>query len=168
MGRRNCSSSTLTNTAIKLTNPFLTRRRKDMVGFLRHEGGASTSAVADSPQLWTSAGEARDVRIVWLHGLFFLSGFPALLYQIVWQRALFAIYGVNIQSVTIVVSAFMLGLGAGSLLGGILSKSRCVPLLQMFGLAELGIGAFGSVSLKILPLGGGLHRRCTPAGDRYH
>jgi hypothetical protein len=43
-----------------------------------------------------------------LYGLFFLSGFPALLYQIVWQRPLFAIYGVNIESVTVVVSAFML------------------------------------------------------------
>ena len=29
-------------------------------------------------------------------GLFFCSGFPALIYQIVWQRALFAIYGVNV------------------------------------------------------------------------
>ena len=40
---------------------------------------------------------------------FFVSGFPALLYQIVWQRALFTIYGVNIESVTMVVTAFMLG-----------------------------------------------------------
>ena len=42
--------------------------------------------------------------------LFFVSGFAALTYQIVWQRALFAIYGINIESVTVVVSAFMLGL----------------------------------------------------------
>lgn len=28
--------------------------------------------------------------------LFFCSGFPALIYQIVWQRVLFAIYGVNV------------------------------------------------------------------------
>src|SRR2546427_2232945 len=54
----------------------------------------------------------------WLCVLFFLSGFPALLYQVVWQRALFTIYGVNIESVTVVVSAFMLGLGLGSLVGG--------------------------------------------------
>jgi spermidine synthase len=54
--------------------------------------------------------------------LFFLSGFPALVYQIVWQRALFSIYGVNIESVTTVVTAFMLGLGFGSLGGGFVSK----------------------------------------------
>src|SRR5947209_13701883 len=53
--------------------------------------------------------------------LFFCSGFPALIYQIVWQRALFAIYGVNVQSVAVVVSAFMLGLGIGRLVGGRLS-----------------------------------------------
>jgi len=50
--------------------------------------------------------------------LFFLSGFPALLYQIVWQRALFTLYGVNIESVTMIVTVFMLGLGLGSLAGG--------------------------------------------------
>ena len=50
--------------------------------------------------------------------LFFASGFPALLYQIVWQRALFAIYGVNVETVTIVVTVFLLGLGLGSLAGG--------------------------------------------------
>ena len=47
----------------------------------------------------------------WMYVLFFCSGFPALIYQIVWQRALFSVYGVNIESVTIVVSAFMFGLG---------------------------------------------------------
>ncbi|MEA2938478.1 MAG: hypothetical protein QOC56_1982, partial [Alphaproteobacteria bacterium] len=40
--------------------------------------------------------------------LFFFSGFPALIYQLTWQRALFRIFGVNIESVTIVVTAFML------------------------------------------------------------
>src|SRR5215469_13605468 len=54
--------------------------------------------------------------------LFFCSGMPALIYQIVWQRALFAIYGVNSESVAVVVCAFMVGLGTGSLMGGWLSE----------------------------------------------
>ena len=29
--------------------------------------------------------------------LFFFSGFPALIYQLTWQRALFRIFGVNIR-----------------------------------------------------------------------
>ncbi len=85
----------------------------------------------------------------WFYLLFFLSGFPALIYQIVWQRTLFAIYGVNIESVTIVVSAFMLGLGLGSLAGGRISKSPSAPLLLLFGGIELGIAAYGMASLPL-------------------
>ena len=84
-----------------------------------------------------------------IYVLFFLSGFPALLYQIVWQRSLFSIYGVNIESVTMVVSAFMLGLGLGSLLGGFVSTAKRIPLLAIFGLVELGIGVFGLASLRL-------------------
>jgi len=82
-----------------------------------------------------------------LYALFFVSGFPALLYQVVWQRALFSIYGVNVESVTVVVTAFMLGLGLGSLLGGWLSTRRSVRRLVAFGVMELLIGLFGAVSL---------------------
>lgn len=83
-----------------------------------------------------------------LIGLFFLSGIPALLYQVVWQRALFAIFGVNVESVAVVVAAFMLGLGLGALAGGRLSRSS-LPLLGVFGAIELGIGAYGAVSLPL-------------------
>jgi spermidine synthase len=81
--------------------------------------------------------------------LFFFSGFPALIYQLTWQRALFRIFGVNIESVTIVVTAFMLGLGLGSLTGGWLSKRRSIPLLPLLATIELMTGAFGVASLKI-------------------
>jgi spermidine synthase len=81
--------------------------------------------------------------------LFFISGFPALIYQIVWQRALFTIYGVNIESVTIVVSAFMLGLGLGSLAGGAVSRIPRLPVLAAFGIVELCIGSFGILSLRL-------------------
>jgi hypothetical protein len=43
--------------------------------------------------------EERPGDSVLLNVLFFCSGVPALIYQVVWQRALFAIYGVNAQSV---------------------------------------------------------------------
>lgn len=85
----------------------------------------------------------------WIYVVFFLSGFAALLYQIVWQRALYAIYGINVESVTMVVTAFMLGLGLGSLAGGVVSKDPKRPVLFMFSLVELGIGLFGAVSLGV-------------------
>ncbi|MBK8998535.1 MAG: hypothetical protein IPM35_22675 [Myxococcales bacterium] len=82
-----------------------------------------------------------------LHAVFVLSGFAALLYQVVWQRSLYAIYGINVESVTVVVTAFMLGLGLGSLAGGAVSKDPRRPALLWFALVELGIGAFGFFSL---------------------
>ncbi|WP_062092514.1 spermine/spermidine synthase domain-containing protein [Caballeronia udeis] len=91
-----------------------------------------------------------------LYVLFFFSGFPALIYQLVWQRALFRIFGVNIESVTIVVTAFMLGLGIGSLAGGWLSKRRGIPLLPLLAVIELLTGIFGTVSLDIFDKVGSL------------
>jgi len=87
--------------------------------------------------------------------LFFLSGFPALIYQLTWQRSLFLVFGVNIESVTIVVTAFMLGLGLGSLAGGWLSKRPNVPPLPLLAAIELLTAAFGAVSLTIFDKAGG-------------
>jgi spermidine synthase len=85
----------------------------------------------------------------WIYVVFFLSGLAALLYQVVWQRALYAIYGINVESVTMVVTAFMLGLGLGSLAGGIVSSDPKRPTLLLFSFVELGIGVFGATSLSI-------------------
>src|SRR6266404_2712741 len=71
--------------------------------------------------LFSPRNASRQKDLVFLSLLFFVSGMPALIYQVVWQRALFAIYGINSQSVAVVVTAFMLGLGVGSLVGGSLS-----------------------------------------------
>jgi spermidine synthase len=84
-----------------------------------------------------------------LSSLFFASGMPALIYQVVWQRALFAIYGVNVESVAVVVSAFMLGLGLGSLLGGRLSARFPRHGILLFGACEMGVAVFGILSLRI-------------------
>jgi len=84
-----------------------------------------------------------------LSGLFLCSGMPAIIYQVVWQRVLFSIYGVNSQSVAVVVSAFMLGLGLGSLLGGRLSMRYPKHCTLLFACAELGVAVFGLASLRI-------------------
>lgn len=88
----------------------------------------------------------------WLFPVFFLSGSAALVYQVVWQRALYAIYGVDILSVTIVVTAFMLGLGLGSLAGGALSRRYPRAAVTLFALSELGIGLYGAFSLRLFAL----------------
>ncbi len=81
--------------------------------------------------------------------LFFFSGFPALVYQLTWQRALFRIFGVNSESVTIVVTAFMLGLGCGSVAGGWVSRRSATPVLLLLAAIEAATGVFGVVSLRI-------------------
>lgn len=99
---------------------------------------------------------AAPTRIRILCILFFFSGFPALIYQLTWQRSLFRIFGVNTESVTIVVTAFMLGLGLGSLAGGWLSKRDGIKPLLLLGIIELATAAFGLVSLSIFDLVGRL------------
>ena len=86
----------------------------------------------------------------WLAFLFFLSGFAALIYQIIWQRVLFASFGVNIESVTVVVSLFMFGLGIGSLVGGVLSKWFPRHAALLFLGCEVAIGAFGLASIPLI------------------
>ncbi len=85
-----------------------------------------------------------------LYLLFFVSGFAALIYQVVWQRALFTAFGVNIETITVIVAVFMFGLGIGSLVGGVLSKWFAHRLLWLFVACELSIGLFGLCSLSLI------------------
>ncbi len=59
-----------------------------------------------------------------------ISGVAALIYQTCWQRALFEGFGVDIESVSIIVSAFMLGLGATA--GGELAERYPDRVVTMF------------------------------------
>jgi predicted membrane-bound spermidine synthase len=81
--------------------------------------------------------------------LFFTSGFAALLYQVIWQRVLALFSGADVYSVTIIVAAFMAGLGCGSLVGGHVAD-RVGPgrRVLIFALAELAVAAFAFVSLS--------------------
>jgi spermidine synthase len=77
----------------------------------------------------------------------FLSGCAALVYQVVWQRLLVIFSGADIYSVTIIVAAYMGGLGAGALAGGRVAD-RIGPRgsLWAFVAAELLVGGFGLIS----------------------
>jgi spermidine synthase len=75
--------------------------------------------------------------------IFFASGFSALLYQVIWQRMLGFFSGADVYSVTIIVAAYMAGMGIGSLTGGYLADrlSRWGNL-ALFAGVELGIALF--------------------------
>ncbi|MBL9131093.1 MAG: fused MFS/spermidine synthase [Verrucomicrobiaceae bacterium] len=76
--------------------------------------------------------------------LFFFSGVAALTYQVAWQRLLVVFAGGDVLSITIIVTAFMTGLGLGSLAGGVLAdKMSPRQNLMLFGVAEALISLFG-------------------------
>ena len=90
-----------------------------------------------------------------VHLVFVISGVSALIYQLVWQRSLMLIYGSNVESVAMVVAAFMTGLGLGSLAGGAVTKRPRVPLVLLFSGAELLVGVYGIFSLRLFHWVGG-------------
>ena len=85
--------------------------------------------------------------IVLASALFLVSGFAALVYQVIWQRVLGIFSGQHIYSITLIVTAFMAGLGFGSLLAGKLADrlTRRGAVLA-FALCELLIGLFALLS----------------------
>jgi len=91
-----------------------------------------------------------NARILLVGIAFFLSGAAALIYQVTWQRLLALHSGVGIYSVAMIVAAFMVGLGLGSHLGGVLSV-RLPPrtALLAFATLELAIGFFGLASGRL-------------------
>ena len=87
-----------------------------------------------------------------LAAIFFISGFSALIYQVCWQRLLFTGFGVDLTSITVIVSVFMAGLGVGAYFGGRIADKFSTRLLIIFCLIELGIGCFGFLSANLILL----------------
>lgn len=81
---------------------------------------------------------------------FFLSGGAGLIYQVAWQRILFSAFGIDLVSVTVIVSAFMLGLGIGAIAGGRIVDRHPGHALLLFALSEASIGIFGFLSPMVL------------------
>lgn len=80
-------------------------------------------------------------------GIYFLSGFSALLYQVIWQRMLAFFSGSDLYAITMIVAAFMAGLGIGSLAGGRLADALSGRWqIGLFALLELAVGLFALLS----------------------
>ena len=85
-----------------------------------------------------------------LLGSFLISGCCALMYQVGWQRSLYGIIGVDIDSITIIVSVFMLGIGFGGMLGGWIADWAPRRRIQFYAAAEILIALYGLASLVLL------------------
>ena len=87
-----------------------------------------------------------------LAAIFFISGFSALIYQVCWQRLLFTGFGVDLTSITVIVSVFMAGLGVGAYFGGRIADKFSTRLLIIFFFFFFGIGCFGFLSANLILL----------------
>lgn len=82
--------------------------------------------------------------------MFFASGFCALIYQVSWQRLLFSHIGIDLSSITVIISVFMVGLGVGAYFGGRIADRFPESIIPLFCIAEASIGLFGLVSRGLI------------------
>lgn len=80
---------------------------------------------------------------------FLLSGVSALIYEVVWTRALSLVLGSTVYALSTMLSTFMAGLAIGAYMGGKFSD-RGKNLLFLFALCELVIGVFGLASIPLI------------------
>lgn len=103
----------------------------------------------------------RPITLFLFSTLFLISGAAGLIYEIIWERVLQLFFGSTMTSVTLIVGAYMAGLGLGSLLGGrVANKSK--HTLLIYGLLETGIAIFGAFSLPLI-----IQTGQTTAGSPY-
>jgi len=95
-------------------------------------------AVAVSPTTTTTTTGTRRGLVL---GLFVASGAAGLIYQVVWSRELVLVFGNTTQAVATIVTAFMAGLGFGSLVGG-RRASRTANPLALYGMVELAVAVY--------------------------
>jgi predicted membrane-bound spermidine synthase len=87
------------------------------------------------------SSRTRPVRRGLILALFVGSGAAGLVYQVVWSRELVLVFGNTTQAVSTIVTAFMAGLGFGSLAGGRWADRSSRPL-RLYGGLELGVAVF--------------------------
>jgi spermidine synthase len=106
-------------------------------------GNGTTTDVSAVVQRW------RSIQVL-LFGLFFLSGFSALAYQTAWQRMLGAFAGSDSVATTMIVGAFLFGLGIGSLIGASFADRLSLRgALRAFALFEICVGVFACFSRTV-------------------
>ena len=91
----------------------------------------------------------KSYQLILFSALFLLSGAAGLIYEIIWERLLALYFGVTMTSITLIVSAYMAGLGLGSLFGGRIAQ-KIKSTLIVYGSLEIGIGIFGVISPALL------------------
>jgi spermidine synthase len=90
---------------------------------------------------WPAAGSGvwRAGFDSWVPVLFLASGAAGLIYQVVWTQDLVLIFGDTTEAIVTTVTAFLAGLGIGSLAGAAVGARLRRPL-AVYGLLEVSVG----------------------------
>ncbi len=88
--------------------------------------------------------------------LFFVSGFSALVLQVVWMRELSLVFGATAHAAAATLAAFFLGLATGSRYWGRLSRRVASPL-RAYALLEIGVVVAASAGFLLIPTFEGLY-----------
>jgi spermidine synthase len=97
-----------------------------------------------------------------LAGLLFLSGFSALVYQILWLRLLSLVFGVTVHAASAVLASFMAGLALGSTVAGRIADRVANPL-RWFAAAEAGVALSALATPHLLSASERLYTDLYPA-----
>ncbi len=99
--------------------------------------------------LASSRGDHRFVRLLMI--VFAVSGFSAMIYEVVWTRILTLILGSTVYSYATMLSTYLLGLALGTFIFSLLLKRFSRPLL-MLTLVQGGIALFAFFGEFIFPM----------------
>jgi len=88
-------------------------------------------------------------RTVTILAAFAFSGASALIYEVIWTRALSLVLGSTTYALSTMLSTFMAGLMLGGYFGGKLADRR-TDLPRLFGLSEAGIGITALLTLPLI------------------
>jgi spermidine synthase len=105
---------------------------------------AEPTAVTDGPEEYGSAARR------WALAAFFVSGFTALAYEILWTRLLVLVLETSIYAFASMLGLFLAGIAYGSWHATRRGPARR-PLAQ-FGLLEIAIGCWTAVGLLLFPV----------------
>ena len=93
--------------------------------------------------------------VLLIYAFFLCSGFSGLIYQVIWVREFSNVFGSTVQSASLVVAVFMLGLGVGAYVAGAWADRRYAAqpesLLAAYGYAELAIAVLAMGVSIVLP-----------------
>ena len=90
-----------------------------------------------------------------LLGLFLVTGFTGLVYELLWARMFTMVFGATVLAVSTVLAAFFTGLALGSWAFGRIVDRLGKPLL-LYGLLEVGIGIYAAFVPSLIPYAQGI------------